>query len=206
MATTSIKQKRYTNLFKKLMPQGWAWQRKYDIDSNLTKLSESLSPEYCRVDDRALDLLNEADPQTTLEMLPDWERLLGLPDECSPDEVLSIQERRNRVMQVLTTRGGQNADFYQKLASNFGFDVDVIEVSDQPPFRAGQGRAGDRLTNGEWRYAFIISAPADSVVRFRAGQSQAGDPLLSVQNDVLECLMEKHKPAHAVVIFSFGDF
>lgn len=188
------------------MPQGWAWQRKNDKDSNIYKLTSSLALEYCRVEDRAADLLNEADPQTTLEMLTDWERLMGLPDECSPDEELSIQERRNRVIQVLTTRGGQNEAFYKQLASNFGYDIDVLEVKDQPPFRAGQGRAGDRLTNGSWRYAFIVSAPADSVVKFRAGQSQAGDPLLKVQNDTLECLMEKHKPAHAIVIFSFGDF
>lgn len=205
MATTSLK--RYSKLFRKLLPQGWAWQRKHDTDSNLYKLSSSLSVEFCRVEDRSRDLLNEVDPQTTSEMLEDWERLLALPDECSPtDEVLTEQERRDRVVQVLTTRGGQNEAFYRTLASNFGYDIDVITVSDQPPFRAGQGRAGDRLTNGSWRYAFVITAPADSVERFRAGQNRAGDPLLSVENEVLECLMEKHKPAHAVAIFSFGNF
>lgn len=207
MAASGLNEKRYSKLFRKLLPQGWAWDRKGDTDSTLYQLSSSLSLEFCRVEDRSQELLNEADPQTTLEMLSDWEALLGLPDECSPtDENLSIQERRNRVIQVLTTRGGQNEEFYRNLASNFGYDIDVITVSDQPPFRAGEARAGDRLTNGSWRYAFIIAAPADSVVRFRAGQSQAGDPLLSVQNDVLECLIEKHKPAHAVAIFSFGNF
>ncbi len=114
------------------------------------------------------------------------------------------RERRQRVLQVLTTRGGQNEAFYKQLASNFGYDIDVVGVEDQPPFRAGYGRAGDKLTNGDWRYTFIIEAPSDAFVRFRAGQSAAGEPLLKVQNEVLECLMEKHKPAHAIVLFSFG--
>lgn len=207
MAAFSINQKKYLNLLRKLMPDGTLWAAKYDRASNMSKLLESLSYEAYRVEERGLDLIREANPASTIEMLGDWERVLGLPDECSKNnQVLSIQERRARVLQVLTTRGGQNVDFYKTLASNFGFDISVIEVKDQPPFRAGIARAGDRLTNGDWRYAFIIQAPTDSVVRFRAGQSSAGDPLLKVSNSVLECLMQKHKPAHTIVIFTFGSF
>jgi uncharacterized protein YmfQ (DUF2313 family) len=206
MAATGLEIKKYLNLWRKLLPQGHAWESKNDSDSDFNILLKSLSSEPCRIDQRANELINEVYPDTTLELLEDWERLLALPDECSPDEELSVQERRDRVIQVLTTRGGQNSAFYQTLAANFGFDVDIIEVKDQPPFRAGQARAGDRLTNGGWRFAFIVSAPSDSVVRFRAGQSTAGDPLLKVTNTTLECLMEKYKPAHTEVIFSFGDF
>lgn len=204
MASTSLG-KKYLSLLKKLMPDGWAWDEKNNKSSNLSKLLSSISNEYSRVDERAQELLKESNPATTFEMLPDWERVMGLPDECSPDEVLSNQQRRQRILQLLTTRGGQNKAFYQTLAANFGFDVGVIEVTDQPPFRAGQGRAGDRLTNGTWRYAFIIQAPSDSVIRFRAGQSSAGDRLLLVQNTTLQCLIEKYKPAHAVAIFTFDS-
>lgn len=207
MATTSISAKKYQNLLRKLLPQGWAWLAKDEPGTDMYKLTASAPLEFCRIEERSFDLLDELDPQTTFEMITDWERLLALPDECAPeDENLSIQERRNRIIQVLTTRGGQNALFYKQLASAFGYDIDVIDVKDNPPFRAGYGRAGDRLTNGDWRYAFIVEAPTDSVVRFRAGQSSAGDPLLKVQNEVLECLFNKHKPAHTIAIFSFGDF
>ncbi len=206
MANSSVKEQRYQKLLKKLFPQGWAWQRKSDSDSTMSKLLDSLALEYCRVDDRGLDLINEVDPNTTFELLEDWERLLGLPDECTPiDEFLTLQERRQRVLQVLTTRGGQNAEFYKTLASNFGFDIGVLEVKDNPPFRAGIGRAGDALTNGLWRYAFIIEAPSDSIIKFRAGLSRAGDPLLKVSNATLECLIQKHKPAHTIAIFTFGN-
>lgn len=202
MATPSLVS-RYARLLKNLMPTGWFWESKNRKGSNLSKLLNSMAEEYARIEERAYDLIKESNPSTTFELLPDWERVFGLPDECAPDETLTLQQRRQRILQLLTTRGGQNKAFYQTLASQFGFDVDVIEVSDQPPFRAGYGRAGDRLTNGLWRYAFIIQAPADSIVRFRAGISTAGERLLLVQNSTLQCLIEKYKPAHAVAIFTF---
>ena len=204
MASPTVK-KKYNNLLKRLFPDGWAWDAKNQKTSNLSKLIASMSEEYTRIDDRGANLIKESNPATTFELLPDWERVFGLPDECSPTQDLSIQQRRQRIIQLLTTRGGQNKGFYQTLASNFGFDVNVIEVSDQPPFRAGSGRAGDKLTNGVWRYAFVIQAPADSLVKFRAGISTAGDRLLLVQNSTLQCLIEKYKPAHAVAIFNFAS-
>lgn len=204
MATSRLRE-RYSQLMRKLLPSGWAWVRKNDPDSFLYKLFDSASIEYCRVDERARELIKEVDPRSSLELLPDWERLLGLPDECDPAEEQSVQERRTRVIQLLTTRGGQNEQFYKELAANFGFDVDVISAEDQPPFLAGQGKAGYRLTNGTWRYAFVIKAPAEFLTYFRAGQSTAGDRLVTIGNDTLQCLMEKYKPAHTVVLFSFGD-
>lgn len=202
MASPSVKN-RYASLLKKLLPDGWAWAAKNIKSSNLAKLLTSMAEEYSRIEDRAVALLKESNPATTFELLPDWERVFGLPDQCAPDEVLTLQQRRQRILQLLTTRGGQNKSFYKTLAAQFGYDVGVIEVSDQPPFRAGQGRAGDKLTNGGWRYAFVIEAPADSIIQFRAGRSTAGERLLLVQNSTLQCLIEKYKPAHAVAIFTF---
>lgn len=202
MANTTLRQK-YLKLVKRLFPRGYAWERIRDKDSNLSKLSDAYADELCKIDERALELIREVDPRSTVELLEDWERLLGLPDECDGQEDKTIQERRTRIIQLLTTRGGQNEQFYKELASNFGFEVDVISAEDQPPFTAGS-KAGDRLTNGPWRYAFVINAPADFLVRFRAGQGAAGDPLVKVGNDTLQCLMEKYKPAHTIVLFSFG--
>lgn len=202
MANTALAN-RYSRMIKKLFPRGKAWDSIYIPSSNIFKLIDSWSIETCNIHERALRLIEEVDPRTTSELLEDWERLLGLPDECDGNQSKTIQERRNRVIQILTTRGGQNELFYQTLASNFGFDVDVISAEDQPPFKAGS-KAGQRLTNGNWAFAFVIKAPASFLIRFLAGQGAAGDPLVKVGNQTLQCLMEKHKPAHTIVLFSFG--
>lgn len=203
MGNISLRE-RYLNLIRKVFPRGKAWERIFESDSVLSKLSNSYAMELEKIDLRAKTLIKEVDPRTTLELLTDWERLLGLPDECDNTEDQTVQERRQRVLQVLTLQRAQNEDFYVQLAANFGFDADVISAEDQPPFVAGS-KAGDRLTNGDWRYTFVIEAPAEFLVRFRAGQGTAGDPLVKVGNDTLQCLMEKHKPAHTIVLFSFGD-
>lgn len=203
---SSLRLKKMERLVRSLFPRGFAWQRIFDTDSNIRKLSDALSVEPCRIEDRALEFVDEVYPNTTVEMLPDWERLLGLPDDCeSTPESLTYVERIARVIQVLTTRGGLNEQFYKDLAASFGIDIDLITVEDQPPFRAGSGRAGDRITNGDWQFAFIVSAPATEAFKFRAGLSRAGDRLQTVSNSTLECLINKHKPAHAIALFTFGD-
>ena len=200
MASTGLK---YKKLLRKLFPQGWAWQSKSIDDSDLKDLFDSLSVEPCRVEDAAFSFINDVYPNTTVDLLEDWERLLALPDESDPDTHQTIPERQQRVVQVLTTRGGQNAAFFIELAGNFGFDTSLIEIQDYVPFTAGS-RAGDALTNGDWIFAFKVIAPLSeaSVKRFRAG-SRAGERLLDASNLTLQCLLNKHKPAHRIVLFSF---
>jgi len=208
VANQALILKRWQKQLRRLFPRGIAWIRKEETDSELRKLIDSSAIEACRVEERAFELIEEVDPRTTNELLTDWERLLGLPDECeSSPENLTIQDRRDRIVQVLTTSGSQNKQFYVDLAANFGITISVEDVNDQPPFRASRGRAGDRLTNGDWTYAFVISAPFENATRFRASQSRAGDRLVDVSNPTLECLINKHKPAHTIAILTFtGDF
>lgn len=207
MANSELTQKeyKYFDLLRGLFPRGRFWRSKDTKEKNLYKFLKALSKEPARLDVRVEELSKDFIPIFTSEFLPTWEKLLNLPDECDDIEGQTVEQRKRRVLQVLRMRGGQNEDFYKTLASNFGFDIDVIEVEDQPPFKVGQSRVGDRLTNGDWRYTFIVSAPTSSVVKFRTGQSRVGEPLLSVTNETLECLIEKHKPAHAVAIFTFQD-
>ena len=202
MATSSLK---YKKLLRKLFPSGAAWQSKFLESSELKKLINSLAIEPCRIEDAGWAFLNDVYPDTTVDLLPDWERLLRLPDECDLETEKTIEERQQRVLQVLTSRGGQSPNFYINLAQQFGFDIGVIDVIDHTPFRAGIARAGERLTNGDWLYTFTIEVPADAggLTRFRASQSTVGDRLLNASNPTLECLIQKHKPAHTIALFAF---
>lgn len=202
MAASGLK---YKKLLRKLFPNGWAWQAKSLNDSELKALIDSLSVEPCRVEDAAFDFINDVYPDTSVDLLEDWERLLALPDECDPATDQTITERQTRVVQVLTTSGGQNVQFFKDLVENFGFDPDDIEVVDHRPFRVGQARVGDALTNGDWIFAFTVIAPlsVSSIKFLRTGEGRVGDRLLDASNQTLECLLQKHKPAHTIVLFSF---
>jgi len=209
MATVGIVAK-YKQLFRKLFPRGFAWDSKAVEGTEFADFIAALSNEPCRVEERGFDFLDEMDPNTTFEMLDNWERLLGIPDECTPEGDPSLFERRVRVLQKLTTGGGQNEAFFKLIAQQLGYDVDIFDVEDFKDFRVGTARVGDALTNttpsneGGWAYTFSVTAPAEFVRRFRVGQSTVGDRLVSFENETLECVIRKFAPAHVTVLFSIG--
>lgn len=204
MADLSVIKPRYRELVKKLFPPGEIWKVKFG--SLFDGLIDAIAAEPARVEGRALDFMDEINPARTFEMLDNWERLLALPDECTPDDAyLSISDRRVRVIQKLATGGGQSKSFFKLIAKQLGYDADAFDVKNYRDFRAGYGMAGEPISNssGGWTFAFEIRAPATTSKQFRAGQSVAGDPLNYVANETLECVMRKFAPAHTTVVFSY---
>mgnify|MGYP000979212013 FL=1 len=70
----------YLAMLQALLPRGAAWVR--EPDAVLTRLLAASAEELARLDSMAWRLLDETNPQTAIDSLEDWERLLGLPDEC----------------------------------------------------------------------------------------------------------------------------
>lgn len=187
----------YREQLQALLPRGGAWPR--EPGAVLTLLLDGIAAELARVDGRGLDLVRECDPTTTLELLPDWERVAGLPDPCAgPAE--TIQERRDRLVALLTNPGGQSPAHFIALAAAYGFSITITEFS---VLRAGF-RAGDACKGIAWAYAWQVNAPEETVRHFRAGQSFAGEPVATWGNAILECVLTRGKPAHTTVIFAYG--
>jgi uncharacterized protein YmfQ (DUF2313 family) len=147
-------------------------------------------------------------------MIDDWERLLKIPDECTPENYdPTLYERRVRILQKLSTGGGQSRDFFKLIASQLGYDTDILDVVNFKDFRAGEGRAGDRISNSTepgggtsaagWAYTFAVKAPASLSRKFLAGQGRAGDRLTLTNNSTLECVIRKFAPAHVTVLFFY---
>lgn len=113
----------YARMLKALLPPG-RWR--LDPDSNLSKILLACGDELARISQRARDLVREADPTQTDELLPEWERMLGLSSEGTKEE------RRGRIVARLVRRQRfRPADFKQALAQILGLapeDVEVIET------------------------------------------------------------------------------
>jgi uncharacterized protein YmfQ (DUF2313 family) len=161
----------YRRQLQGLLPQGNAWPR--DEDSTLTAFLDAAAEEFARVDGRAGALVDEADPTTAAELLADWERVAGLPDNCSGQLADILQQRREDLRSKLTSTGGQSRDYMIALGQALGFDVSIEEFR---PFRVGQSRTGESQTNGDWRFTWRLRAPEVTVKRFRVGQAAAGEP------------------------------
>jgi uncharacterized protein YmfQ (DUF2313 family) len=170
----------YKKQLQSLLPPGVLWQSQ--VDSAFANLLDALAEELARIDARAENLLLEAYPDTSVELLPDWERVAGLPHACT-GELSTLQQRHNALMGVLTIERSLSRAFFINIAARMGFTITITE-----------------LPNFVWQ----INAALDvNAVYFRASVSVAGDPLVQSLNNLLECVMQALKPAHTSVTFNY---
>jgi uncharacterized protein YmfQ (DUF2313 family) len=186
-------------MLQALLPPGAAWTR--ETGATLTRLLEGLAEELARIDARCADLLREADPRTTAELISEWERITGLPDPCTgPYDTL--QERRSAIVSQLTDAGGQSPAYFIALALTLGYTI-TVEDGFQP-FRVGLNSVGDALNGADWAYVWRVNAPETTVRTFAVGQSTVGEQLRTWGNELLECVLTRRKPAHTHILFSYG--
>lgn len=186
-----------------LLPRGRAWPR--EEGSTLMRLLLAKADELARIDGRAADLLEETDPRTTLELLTDWERVAGLPDNCIPAPD-SIAERRAALLARITGQGGQSRAYFIALAASIGYAVTIDEFR---VFAAGS-LTGEDLNDDDWAHAWRVNVlpPAVdtgtgfTITYFTAG-SNAGERLSGFGSLDLECVISRARPAHSVVLFSY---
>lgn len=187
-----------------LLPQGAAWPR--EPDALLQKLLGGLAEELARVDGRAAAVIEESDPRTALELLTDWERVAGLPDGCVP-VTGSVRERQLAVAAKIAGLGGQSRAFFIQLAASLGYSVEIEEFG---PSRVGV-RSGFRCFGSEWAHVWrmnIVPDDDDQLIVsswFRVGVSRSGERIRSFGAGQLECLVNRAKPAHSIVIFAYPE-
>ena len=109
----------------------------------------------------AVDLLAiESDPSQTVQLLPDFERVYGLPNPCTPPNP-TIAQRRAALLAKMAAQGGQNAAYFETVAAALGVEIAVARVL---PSWAGQTVAGDPLYGpqavGEWAITLVQGDPA----------------------------------------------
>ncbi|WP_160286821.1 YmfQ family protein [Pseudomonas knackmussii] len=135
--------------------------------------------------------------------LSDWERVLGLPDLCVADDVLTISQRVQAVVSKLQARYGQSRAFFIELARALGYE---ITISTFRPARAGRAWAGDPINGGDWNFTWRVNGPAVTINHAQAGVAAAGEPLAAWGNKQLECRLGQLKPAESILLFGYAPF
>ena len=187
----------YYNELAALLPSGPAWL--VDEPSTLTLFLDAWSQEFARAQARAEALGEEADPRTTYELLSDYETLFGLPTACMSGVTQSVQQRRQALHAQMISGGGQSIAYYVSLALAAGF---VIAITEFRPWSVGM--TIDLPIYGEdWAYAWQVNATLNTICYFTMS-SAVNEALASWGNNLLECLINRFKPAHTVVIFAYS--
>ncbi|WP_122582806.1 YmfQ family protein [Pseudomonas viridiflava] len=190
----------YAEQLQALLPPGPAWDP--ERVPEVQQLIAGLSHEFARIDGRAFDLLNEMDPATVSELVPDWERVMNLPDPCLGLKPL-FEDRRLSVRQRLVAVGGQNAAFYVGIAVSQGYpDASVTEF--RAP-RMGRSRFG-QAHFGTWNAQFMWTLNTGGRQRLgrRFGASYWGERFGVNPGTAIECLIRRAAPAHGIEFVNFN--
>lgn len=187
----------YRDLLARLLPPGpvWILASGFDLDGILLAIGDALT----RVHNRALGLLDDADPRTvSADLIGDWERVLGLPCDCVGIPA-TLAERRALVWARWISKGGQNAAYFIQLAAALGLTITI----DEPltPFVAGDP-AGKAIWGNGWVFGWIVHCVNGPIVEFRAG-SRCGYRLLDARQVALECTIGPLAPSHTIPVYSY---
>ena len=140
--------------------------------------------ELQRTESYLISFQQEYLPDETSMFLEDWERALGIPDDCF-DGVGTLDERRRDVLVKLASLGIQTVADFQGIADFFGITATVIPGQDFSPLPPDP------------KYTIVVTYTAGAVFPFTFPFS-----LGTEAPAILECLFNKLKPANCVVQFT----
>jgi uncharacterized protein YmfQ (DUF2313 family) len=188
--------------FLNLLPDGPVWPKVPAEGGDapvLVQTSRALIKGYTRNAASAAALLSDAFPVAPVDLLPEWEATLGLPDPCAGPSP-TIQARQQQVNARFVGSGGQTPAYFINVAAALGYPITITQFA---PFRVGQA-VGSPLYSEPWAYAWQINAPTFVVEYFRVGRDAVGEPLAQWGNTVLQCEMQRLAPAHTTLLFSYS--
>lgn len=122
----------YARMMVALLPPGRLWRL---VGGLLSDLFLACADELGRIDARAVDLLNEADPSTAVELLPEYERELDLEADGT------VEERQARIVaRTVARQRYRPVDFQTALAPLLGQPPeDVVALERSHAFAASIG-------------------------------------------------------------------
>lgn len=170
----------YAAAGRALLPRGRVWPD--DPASVQGRAMAAIGRTLERSDAAAVALLTDAFPVAPVDLLPEWEASLGLPDPClgaSP----TLAQRQAQVAARFVSGGGQSIAYYTRFAASLGFTITVRQYR---PFQVGVDAVGQPLIGEAWAFAWGVNVTANTS---------------GLTTDVLRCELEAIKPAHTVISY-----
>ena len=190
----------YLQQLKNLLPRGALWNSLREDGALFSELLAALAEEPSRIDASASSLPDEADPRTTLQLLQEWEAFAGLPDTCS-GQGATTDARREALLAALTALGGQSRAYYIALAESLGFPGATITEYDPHTI----DETVDAPIYGlDWQFAWLLTAPMPDVDQLTVDDTVDDSLGQQAATTVLECQINKTKPAHTTAQFNYS--
>ena len=186
-----------------LLPPGAALTR--EPASVLTRLLSGIAAQFVDAQARIESLQRQSsDPRNATDMLGDWERLLGLPDDCMAGLDLSIPDRQRVAFGRLTEQGGQSPAYFIALAEAYGEPGCTIDHRFRP--MTCNDDCNDALYSDVDLFVWRVNIPrAADAVSVMTCNDDCNDALATYAISLAECPINERKPAHTQVLFAYAN-
>jgi len=216
--------KDYLQMLISLLPRGDIWQ--INKGSHLDKLFTAHAHELSRLDGETYRFIREMNPLFSIEALEDWERVLGLPDTCLGSEQ-TIYMRRLMVLRKLMRGQSFSKKYLLDICKLMGYEEAYI--TDFSPFMVDIGKVGDALNDAVgggcldetkkppefmpeltidnyagWRFVILLHLGKTQIRHFQVDSAKTEDRLRTWGNGIIECIINREKPAHIFVLFGYN--
>ena len=166
------------------LPGGKLFAAKNISDTTMRNMLVGISREYLRAEGLLKALQQEFIPDQTNNFLEDWERVLGIPDDCF-DGQGDVSERRRDILIKLASLGVQTIADFQNLATLFGVTATVLPGEEAVPVPPNP------------KFTIVVEFVAPEGFPFTFPITFGSDVI-----SIVECLFNQLKPANCVVVFT----
>lgn len=131
-----------------------------------------------------LATLDGITPTGDLSLLPDWERVYGLPDPAlGPNQ--SLEQRIALLDERINETGRLDRDEFLFVALTLGFSVSLTEFH---PYQVNTP-IGQPLYSDDWMFVWRLNVPVVTP---------------GLNNALLESVLRRISPAHTILQFNYG--
>lgn len=188
-----------------LLPRGAIWEQAFSDESVMGQLMTAMADSLSRADDKAEQLIEEADPRQTTLLFRQWLSVWGVPSDCIRAfvEALTDEKLRQILVKKIQGVGLSSRAFLIGLAAEMGAEASIEE---KRAFKC-RSRVDQRLYSKEWRthwFFVVLHDDSGKPVNFSC-RSRVNERLATWGNSALECLIKEFCPAHTKVRFIYSE-
>lgn len=170
------------------MPDDCTFEAKYEEGTNLRKILKVFANQLISFDQYLNKFTNEMSPECANDLLKEWERMLGIPDDCF-DTSGTLEERRRNLLIKFAKMNVQTVDDFEALGAAFGLVVTVT-----PGYDYEQLNPGTFVDDTEARFGIVIEFVSDNSFPYTFPFTFG-----SLIQGLLECVFNKVKPANCII-------
>lgn len=194
MKFEAASQEEATRQLASTIPDGRAWQAKSLPGTNMYAVVSACAAEFREIQIQIETLASEFDINLSDQLLPDWEKSCGLPEECI-GQMASLTDRRNAVILRLRKIPFVTKEDYENLAFQLaglnvtvtpGAEIELFPLDFPIPFSSGNSYFKLYVTFNDAIGGFPYLFPFNFV---------------STGDNIIRCVFEQIAPANVLIIF-----